>query len=476
MWNFLIEKIKEHPNSLFFDDKHQYTYSEFIKRSEEVGNKLLAKCTERSKCAILCDCGLNTALAILSCWYSNMIPIPMSLHYGHKHCESILSLTQPDILLTDIENIHLFPFQYNIKNGRFVGEESKNNENDKLNDIAVIMCTSGTTGIPKGALITNNGLQKNVQKIAEYFLVNSNDRIMIARPMYHCAVLTGEFLISIFKGLDIGFFDYKFHPQYMLQFVAKHKISVLCGTPTLFHHISFFLERSGSSHCIKKIALSGECLNKKTAMQIRKNFMDTDIYNVYGLTEASPRVSFLPPKEFDAHSTSVGFPLNGIEIKIVNKDGDILPKNVQGHIFIKTPCMMKSYYNNAEATQRAIINGWLNTGDIGYIDDNGFLYVLSRADDMIIKGGMNIYPSEIEARVSGIAPIQDCVAYRLHTNVGQEIAMDIVLAPEYSLTSKKELMVLLSTVLPAYQMPSELNIVDKLRRNASGKIIRNIHQ
>jgi AMP-dependent synthetase and ligase family protein len=133
---------------------------------------------------------------------------------------------------------------------------------------------------------------------------------------------------------------------------------------------------------------------------------------------------------------------------------------------------MRGYYKNKEATRKAIVDGWLNTGDLGYLDENGYLYILSRADDMIIKSGMNIYPGEVEAQAAELLQIRECVVYKIQANVGQAIAMDVILNPDYKETTKKELMALLATVLPAYQMPSELNIVDALRRNASGKIVR----
>ena len=472
MWNFLCGRLEKYPESLFFDDQHQYTYKDFTEKAKAVGACLQEKCAAKSKCAVLCDRGLNTALAILACWCANMIPIPMSKHYGRKHCANIIALTLPDILLTDTNDCDLFPFQYNIRNGKFIGEKPETSCDENLEDIAVILCTSGTTGTPKGVLITEDGLQKNVQKIAQYFAVDSHDKIMIARPLYHCAVLTGEFLIAIFNGLDIGFFDDKFHPQHTLQFAARHNISVICGTPTLLHHLTVFLERNVAVHFIKTIAISGECLSEKTALHIRKGFPKADIYHVYGLTEASPRVSYLPPKAFDAHPTSVGVPLEGIQVKIIDEDGTPLPANAHGHVFVNTPCLMRGYYKNKEATQKAIVDGWLNTGDLGYLDENGYLYILSRADDMIIKSGMNIYPGEVEAQATELLQIRECVVYKIQANVGQAIAMDVILNPDYKETTKKELMALLATVLPAYQMPSELNIVDALRRNASGKIVR----
>ncbi len=472
MWEFILQQLNNNPNSIIFDSDRIFTYNEFKNIIASHGENLKKHLPFGAKCAVLCKSGLNCAISILACWYANIIPIPMSMNYGEHHCRNILDFTTPDMLITDDEMYPDFN-KYNLLSCDFslCNKQNIYKDND-LEDVAAIMCTSGTTGIPKGTLITIKGLHENIIKISKYFDINTNDKIMIARPLYHCAVFTGEFLVSIFKGVNIGFFDGKYDPNNILQFAIKEDITVLCGTPTLFNHISGFVKRAKLIHKIKKIALSGECLNRKTAEIIRGSFPYSDIYNVYGLTEASPRVSFLSPELFDNFSESVGLPLDGIEIIISDSGNNELPAYSKGMIMIKTPCIMKGYYKNKAATDKSIINGWLNTGDYGYKDENGYLYILSRVDDMIIKGGMNIYPKEIENQVISIEVIKECMAYGIKTDIGQEIAIDIVLNTEEKTVSKRDLVGLISDTLPSYQMPTKINIVNSLKRNASGKLVR----
>jgi len=472
MWNFIVEKMKTYPCATFFNERVVYTYSQIINMVIGHGKLLKSELPQKAKCAILCDSGLNCALAIFACWYANLVPIPMSINYGIKHCCKIIELTEPDMLIVDTDIYHdLSPFWYNLITKTIT---VKNNiiSDAILDDIAIIMCTSGTTGTPKGVMITEHGLQQNILKIVEYFDINSKDRIMIARPLYHCAVLTGELLISINNGLDIGFFDDKYNPNAILPFTVKNAISVLCGTPTLLNHLSTFIQRNKITHLIKNIAISGECLSETIAINIRKGFPDTAIYSVYGLTEASPRVSYLPPEKFNDYPDSVGVPLTGIQIKITDENQNDLPIKSQGLIMVETPCIMKGYYKNDEITQKVIKNNWLSTGDVGYINEMGYLYILSRIDDMIIKSGMNIYPKEIENQIVSIEQIQECVVYGVDSDIGQAIALDLVLNNTNKAITKKELMILLAEVLPAYQMPSEINILDSINKNASGKIVR----
>lgn len=475
MWDFLYYYMSKHLNATVFDSDHTYTYANMIDMAITHGSRLINCVPSGSKCAVLCQSEINTAISILSAWYADLVIIPMSINYGKKHCQSILSLTKPDIIIIDdIENDFDISSMtvYNVVSGETnITYNKKCAADDDLTDIAAILCTSGTTGVPKGAMISKEGLQKNILAIDDYFDINSHDTIAIARPLYHCAVLTGEFLVSLCKGLNIGFLNQKYSPIDIVRFCLQNDITVLCGTPTLMRHISLLSRAKKDQLKIRVLAISGEPLKKEAAITIRSTFLDCTIYNVYGLTEAAPRVSFLPPRMYDNHSESVGYPLKGISVKIT-KDGEELEANHPGMIVIKTPSAMKGYYNNPELTQKSLVNGWLVTGDIGYVDSKGRLYILSRADDMIIKGGMNIYPREIENQLEVLSVVAECSVYGVETSSGTIIAADIVLNSDCSDMKTKELFELFLGVLPEYQMPSQINIVDSLQKNASGKTIK----
>lgn len=474
MWKFIGEKLNERPEQYIFDSDTEITYKELHNICVEHGEILKEKIPAGSKCAILCGSGINSIIALLSCFYSGLVTVPMSLNYGEEHCRKIIETVSPDILITDTADISLLETKYILTLKQFFNTDGiKNNNEALLQDVAAIMCTSGTTGKPKGAMITGNALKENVKKISGYFRITENDTIIIARPIYHCAVLTGEVLTSIYNGCNIYFFDDKYNPIKIAHCLKERRISVMCGTPTLLNYISDHLIKRKILHSVRKIALSGECLTKEFALNIRKAFPDAEIYNVYGLTEAAPRVTYLPPKDFDRKCESVGIPLDGIIIKIVDSVTRAeLPANTHGVIAVKSPCVMKGYYNNSEYTSKVLQDGWLYTGDIGYSDEEGYLYVMSRADDMIIKGGMNIYPKEIENSILKLDEIRECMAYRVtKTNKQQDIGVDIVLQKNISL-SKKDLLSRLSKVLPQYQIPAAVNITDKIARNASGKVIR----
>jgi len=465
----------QNKNSMLFDTESNITYAELLYKIKENNDILKKLLPVKSKCAILCEKGLNSAISILSCWYADLIPIPMSKNYGEKYCQNIIDLTNPDVIIFDRNMDLSFEGMYfNITTHEIINKQTVLKTEDILNDVAVIMCTSGTTGTPKGAMITEQGLIKNVENIAVYFNIKKDDTIMIARPLYHCAVFTGEFLVSLYKGLNIRFFDETYNPVSAVNFINENKITVLCGTPTLFNHISMCLMRINYNNSIETIAISGECLSKKVAENIRCAFPNVNIYSIFGLTQPAPRVSYLPPEYFDEYSESVGIPLNDTFVKIVDAENceRELQNNMHGKIMVKSPSVMKGYYDNEELTKSTLINGWLDTGDIGYKDDNGFIYIVSRADDMIIKAGMNIYPKEIENTINMLDCVDSSVAYGVRDAKGQNIAVDVVLNKTSEVINKKDLMKIFSDVLPPYQMPTIMNIVNELKKNASGKVVR----
>ncbi len=474
MWNNIKTKLLENRESWFYDGDIKYSYSQIYDIAERNAEKLKKRLNEWNKCGVLCKSEMMTAIGVLSCWAAHMIPVPMSMNYGEHSCRNIIKASELTCLITDSEEyIKRFGTSVYELNKKIWHGEFESQELDMvLKDAAVIMNTSGTTGMPKGVVLTNEGLWKNVTNIAEYFDISKSDNILIARPIYHCAVMSGEFLVSIYKGLNLIFFKGEYNPIGIVQYIMKYNVEVMCGTPTLFLQISNYAKRIKQKLPLKVIALSGEVLSSNNAHIIRSVFKEADIYNVYGLTEASPRVSYLPPQKFDEFPESVGIPLRDTKITIRDDDGNILEKEKVGSIFVESLSLMKGYYHSPETTHKKLTPYGLNTGDIGYLDKNNFLYILSRADDMIIMGGLNIYPAEVEKIILKFPFVEETVVYGIQTNQGQRIAANIVLRNKYKDMNNREMMKAFSEKMPKYLMPSVIRILDKLERNGSGKLVR----
>ena len=452
LWEYLKSKMQNNLGQVVCENHAEMTYEELIVFAEEYAKKLKGiKC-----CAILCNCEMAASVALLSCFAAGVTALPLSQRYGKLHCSKILETISPDAVIVDGNS--LFQLIY-LSDSKYVEPEVKP---------ALIMCTSGTEGIPKGAMLTEKNIMTNIADISLYFHITSSDSILISRPLYHCAVLTGEFLTALLKGTKIRFYSGPFHPALMLKLLEQHEITVFCGTPTLIYMMAR-LKRAENKCGLKHICISGECMGTEIAMRIAKAFSSADIYHVYGLTEACPRVAFLPPKLFGKYPDCVGVPLKSVSLKVVRKDGTMAGIGEIGVLWVKGGNVMAGYYNNPQKTAETICNGWLCTGDLALMNEAGLLKIIGRNDDLIIKAGMNIYPQEVESAVKVDARVREVLVYgEKDETVGTLLAMDI--AGDFS--SVDEIRDLCRGCLPAYQMPVKINLVDELPKNGSGKIVR----
>ncbi len=454
LWKMLREKMSENATQIIKNNEEEFTYSATIKYAEIFADKIKnEKC-----CAIYCKSEILTAFILLACFAAGVTAIPLSVRYGEKHCEKILRKISPSCIITDLcGGLSVF----RISNCEYIVPSRK---------VALIMCTSGTTGEPKGIMLSEENIISNITDIADYFNIDSSDAVLISRPLYHVAVLTGEFLLAITKGAKIVFdSDESFNPQKVLEQIAKHNITTLGGTPTLLGILARYNSRAKNKATLKHIVISGECMDRTTGLNIRYAFPDAKIYHVYGLTEASPRVCYLPSRYFDISPDCIGRPLKSVKIEIRNCDNTPVSNGTAGILWVYGPNIMLGYYKDKKQTSKVIKDGWLCTGDIAVVKPNGFLKILGRSDDMIIKAGINIYPAEIESVLKQDQRVHEVFVYAAKDkSIGSIIAMEIT----GDFKNKDEVKQLCFELLPHYQIPTKIELLSKMPRNGSGKIIR----
>ena len=451
LWNFIKEHMLKNPKQQICENGASLSFEETAIWAEEFAKRLNGvEC-----CAILCSSEMTASVSLLACFAAGVTAVPLSMRYGEAHCNKILDTISPDAIIMDTNGEITV---YKLKDCQYIAPDEHP---------ALIMCTSGTTGKPKGAMLSEKNILTNVSDIADYFTMDKSDTILIARPLYHCAVLTGEFLTAIVRGANIRFYSEQFNPTKMLELIKEYGITTFCGTPTLLSIMARF-NRSNASETLRHICISGECMGAEVGRKIRAAFPICRIYHIYGLTEASPRVSYLPPEHFEEHPDCVGIPLKSVSIKILNEQGNLCHANEEGILYVKGHNVMLGYYRDPEKTATVLKDGWLCTGDIAVINDAGFLKIKGRNDDLIIKSGMNVYPAEIEGVLKQDPRVKEVLVYGFRNSFGTQIAMKLV--GEFS--STEEVKQLCMKVLPSFQVPSVIELVDELPKNGSGKIIR----
>ena len=451
LWNFIKEHMLKNPEQQIRENGASLSFEETVIWAEGFAKRLNGvEC-----CAILCSSELAAAMSLLACFAACVTAVPLSMRYGEAHCNKILDTISPDAIIMDTNGELTV---YKLKDCQYIAPDEHP---------ALIMCTSGTTGKPKGAMLSEKNILTNVSDIADYFTMDKSDTILIARPLYHCAVLTGEFLTAIVRGANIRFYSEQFNPAKMLELIKEYGITAFCGTPTLLSIMARF-NRSNATKTLRHICISGECMGAEVGRKIRAAFPICRIYHIYGLTEACPRVSYLPPEHFEDYPDCVGIPLKSVSIKILNEQGNLCHANEEGILYVKGHNVMLGYYRDPEKTATVLKDGWLCTGDIAVINDGGFLKIKGRNDDLIIKSGMNVYPAEIEGVLKQDPRVKEVLVYGFCNSFGTQIGMKLV--GEFS--STEEVKQLCMKALPSFQVPSVIELVDELPKNGSGKIIR----
>ena len=457
LWEIIKAKMLQTPEKQLCENDCIISFKDAVILAENIAKSLDKPCY-----GILCHSEIFSGIALLACLSARKTALMLSHRYGEKHLKRITDFVNPPCIISDNNG----KIEIITSNTTGIYEEPEETP-------ALIMCTSGTTGTPKGVMLSENNILSNISDITKYFKVNDNDSILIERPLYHSAVLTGEFLFSLFRGLDIFFYSEPFNPVKLIKIIKDKKIKIMCGTPTLFLTLGKFVRNSDDIASLETIVLSGECMAEATARKISIIYSQKNIYHVYGLTEASPRVAYLPPEHFNTNGQKIGTPLNSVTMKIIDDEGNEVAPGNCGELCVRGPNVMLGYYKALNLTKEKIKCGWLHTGDVAIKDEYGMYEIKGRADDMIIRAGMNIYPAEIENALMGDKRVVDVVACGYAQKDGNTgIALTIV----GNFYNVNEVRALCQELLPPYEIPSLIEITDNITQNGSGKKSRAIRK
>jgi long-chain acyl-CoA synthetase len=337
-------------------------------------------------------------------------------------------------------------------------------------DTAVIIYTSGTTGRPKGAELTHSNLFLNANLSKDLQDLNYNDKTMLVLPLFHIFGQVVGMIASIFRGATAILVP-RFDAEMVLSLIQNEKITHFAGVPTMYWGLLSYPEADKFDSSSLRVCLSG---GAALPVQVLKDFeakYNVAILEGYGMSEGSPVVTFNHPDRVRKPG-SVGTPVWGVEVCIKDENGNELGANEKGEICYRGHNVMKGYYKRPDATAESIQNGWLHSGDIGIRDDDGYYFIVDRTKDMIIRGGYNVYPREVEeVMIQHSAISMVAVIGVLSVEYGEEIKACVVLKPEMSLT-EKELIVWTKERIASYKYPRLVEFMSSLPMGASGKILK----
>ncbi|MEX2253218.1 MAG: long-chain fatty acid--CoA ligase [Thermoleophilaceae bacterium] len=338
-------------------------------------------------------------------------------------------------------------------------------------DTAVILYTSGTTGKPKGAELTHANLRKNAE-VASSTLgeFSEEDTLLGALPLFHSFGQTCGLNSSVFQGACLSMLP-RFDPAKALEIIERDRVTVFQGVPTMYVAMLNHPDREKYDVSCLRLCMSG---GSAMPVEVMKGFEDAfgcKILEGYGLSETSPVASFNHPDK-ERKPGSIGTPIAGVEMKIFDEDGNEVAQGEVGEIVIKGHNIMKGYWNRDEATAEAIKDGWFHSGDMGKVDEDGYFFIVDRKKELIIRGGYNVYPREVEEVLYEHPAIAEAAVIGVPDDeMGEEVGAAIVLKQGEELEAD-ELKQYVKDEVAAYKYPRKIWFTDELPKGPTGKILK----
>jgi long-chain acyl-CoA synthetase len=337
-------------------------------------------------------------------------------------------------------------------------------------DPAVIIYTSGTTGTPKGATLTHANISAAAHVARELVDAGPDSVTLATLPLFHVFGMNSVMNVTVLARGLLTLLP-RFEPGKALEIIARDRVTTFAGVPTMYTAMLNHPDRDAYDASSLGLCVSGGSALPVEVLHGFDAAFDCTVLEGYGLSETTGMASFnLPDRE--RKPGSIGLPVGGTEIKVVDDDDNEVPQGEPGEIVIRGPFVMQGYWGRDDATEETMRGGWFHTGDVATIDSDGYVFIVDRKKDLIIRGGYNVYPREIEEVLYSHPAVREAAVIGMrHESLGEEVAAAVALKDGESATPE-ELRDFLKERVAAYKYPRAVWIVDELPKGPTGKILK----
>lgn len=487
----LLTRQKENEKVAIKYGQSSVTYKEWYECSSRLSDMLnTVRAGNSLNIGVFLPNSIHYAVAYFSVLFSVGVVVPIDVHLKKLEIISTLKYCEIDVIITNLQYRDylkdcLIAYKYKVmllfvenqhlesinSEEKFIDKSDVLRNGGTEDDVALMLHTSGTTSNLKRVMLTHGNLINNVESNIQSLKLTTQDKVLISMPMYFGYCNTAQFLSHLYLGASMVILDTMFLPKIFFKTVQEEKVTNFTGVPSMLLMLLEYryIDKYDISS-LRYICFGG---GKMPVGQLRKliqTFKSVGFVQTYGQTEASPRTTALLPEDALRKIGSVGRPIPNVEVKIIDESGKDAGNGERGEILIRGKNVMKGYYKQEDITKRTIIDGWLHTNDLGYFDEERYLYLTGRRTNMIISGGINVYPEEIEEVLLNHPNIQDaCVVAEEHPLLGEVPVAKIVLRDGML---QDDYGTFCADRLADYKIPVRFERVERLDKTYNGKIKR----
>ena len=486
----LCARIAASPDKPFLfsqSDGRQYTYKQFGEAVERTASLLAEKGIRKGDVvSLLMPNGVEYIIAYFACWQLGALAGPINSLLKGQEIAYVISNSEAKALLVNspfiptIDSVrqelpqlsNIIVFDRETDATQDVTLTDRQPTEIQPDDEAIIIYTSGTTGKPKGCLLTHRNVIANARQISEWLGFGPEDRLLTVMPLFHMNAVSVTTMSALYAG-GSTVVSPKFSASRFWQTVSDYEITSFGSVATMLSMLLTTYPEGVPADLKTRQLRFAMCGSAPVPAETIKRFEEMFgclVVEGYGLSESTCRSTFNPPDQ-RRRAGSCGLPI-GNEMRVVDDNDNDVPIGCLGEIVLRGENILKGYYKNPEATKKAFRNGWFHTGDVGYRDQGGFYYIVDRKSDMIIRGGENIYPREIDEVLYQHPSVAAAAVVGMPDELyGEEVAAFVVLR-EGSEVSEEQLIEFCKGRLADYKCPKTVRLVKDIPKGPTGKLLK----